>query len=303
MLKNDGTPDLRYKANRMGSSGGISESERNFFDNLNSRENAEANMLRAFRAELLNIEPDLFIKLFKLAENNDDWYSDNVGLEFGLKEFKWLSKKTPELNTIASIKNDREENMDDYEKKIEARTSGLLDRSFGDVENLIKAFLENKISIGTSGNKALFEKNINILDGIISKALSVEKKIIRELQEKEKRYQEKANAQFQDWIKKYGYCTSNEPYEGSYPLTKSKLKSIKTKIKEEDDFQGENWLEEISLDSADKIIRLQHLSKEEILYIKKNFVMADVNNCDLEIERRSKLKLWEKLYEMIFIRI
>lgn len=302
MLKNDGTPDLRYKANRMGSSGGISESERNFFDNLNSRENAEANMLRAFRAELLNIEPDLFIKLFKLAENNDDWYSDNVGLEFGLKEFKWLSKKTPELNTIASIKNDREENMDDYEKKIEARTSGLLDRSFGDVENLIKAFLENKISIGTSGNKALFEKNINILDGIISKALSVEKKIIRELQEKEKRYQEKANAQFQDWIKKYGYCTSNEPYEGSYPLTKSKLKSIKTKIKEEDDFQGENWLEEISLDS-DKIIRLQYLSKDEILYIKKNFVMADVNNCDLEIERRSKLKLWEKLYEMIFIRI
>ena len=302
MLKNDGTPDLRYKANRMGSSGGISESERNFFDNLFSRENAEANMLRAFRAELLNIEPDLFIKLFKLAENNDDWYSDNVGLEFGLKEFKWLSKKTPELNTIASIKNDREENMDDYEKKIEARTSGLLDRSFGDVENLIKAFLENKISIGTSGNKALFEKNINILDGIISKALSVEKKIIRELQEKEKRYQEKANAQFQDWIKKYGYCTSNEPYEGSYPLTKSKLKSIKTKIKEEDDFQGENWLEEISLDS-DKIIRLQYLSKDEILYIKKNFVMADVNNCDLEIERRSKLKLWEKLYEMIFIRI
>jgi len=90
MLKNDGTPDLRYKANRTGSSGVISESERNFFDNLRSRENAEANMLRAFRAELLNIEPDLFTKLFKLAENNDDWYSDNVGLEFGLTEFKWL---------------------------------------------------------------------------------------------------------------------------------------------------------------------------------------------------------------------
>ena len=72
--------------------------------------------------------------------------------------------------------------------------------------------------------------------------MSVEKKIIRELQEKEKRYQEKSNTQFQDWIKKYGYCTSNVPYEGSYPLTKSKLKSIKTKIKEEDDFQGENWL-------------------------------------------------------------
>jgi len=192
--------------------------------------------------------------------------------------------------------------MDAYEKKIEDRTSGLLGAHFGDIENLLKAFLENKIAIGISGNKALFEKNINILDGIISKALSVEKKIIRELQEKEKRYQEKSNTQFQDWIKKYGYCTSNVPYEGSYPLTKSKLKSIKTKIKEEDDFQGENWLEEINLDS-DKIIRLQHLSKEEILYIKKNFVSADENNCDLEIERRSKLKLWEKLYEMIFIRI
>lgn len=302
MLKNDGTPDLRYKANRTGSSGVIPESERNFFDNLRSRENAEANMLRAFRAELLNIEPDLFTKLFKLAENNDDWYSDNVGLEFGLTEFKWLLKKTPELHTIASIKNDREQNMDAYEKKIEDRTSGLLGAHFGDIENLLKAFLENKIAIGISGNKALFEKNINILDGIISKALSVEKKIIRELQEKEKRYQEKSNTQFQDWIKKYGYCTSNVPYEGSYPLTKSKLKSIKTKIKEEDDFQGENWLEEINLDS-DKIIRLQHLSKEEILYIKKNFVSADENNCDLEIERRSKLKLWEKLYEMIFIRI
>ena len=223
-------------------------------------------------------------------------------IEFGLKEFKWLSKKTPELHTIASIKNDREQNMDAYEKKIEDRTSGLLGAHFGDIENLLKAFLENKIAIGISGNKALFEKNINILDGIISKALSVEKKIIRELQEKEKRYQEKANTQFQDWIKKYGYCTSNEPYEGSYPLTKSKLKSIKTKIKEEDDFQGGNWLEEINMDS-DKIIRLQHLSKEEILYIKKNFVSADENNCDLEIERRSKLKLWEKLYEMIFIRI
>lgn len=302
MLKKDGTPDLRYKANRTGSSGVISESERNFFDNLNSRENAEANMLRAFRAELLNVEPELFNKLFKLAENNDDWYSDNVGLEFGLTEFKWLLKKTPELHTVASINNDREQNMDAYEKKIEDRTSGLLGAHFGDVENLLKAFLENKIEIGLSGNKALFEKNINILDGIISKALSVEKKIIGELQEKEKKLQEKANAQFQDWIKKYGYCTSNEPYEGSYPLTKSKLKSIKTKINEEDDFQGENWLEEINMDS-NKIIRLQYLSKEEILYIKKNFVTADENNCDLEIERRSKLKLWEKLYEMIFIRI
>ena len=302
MLKNDGTPDLRYKANRTGSSGVISESERNFFDNLMSRENAEANMLRAFRAELLNIEPDLFNKLFKLAENNDDWYSDNVGMEFGLKEFKWLSKKTPELHNVASMQNTREENMDVYEKKIEDRTSGLLGPHFSDVENLLKAFLENKIEIGLSGNKSLFEKNINILDGIISKALSVEKKIIGELQEKEKKLQEKANTQFQDWIKKYGYCTSNVPYEGSYPLTKSKLKSIKTKIKEEDNFQGENWLEEINMDS-DKIIRLQYLSKEEILYIKKNFVTADENNCDLEIERRSKLKLWEKFYEMIFTRI
>ena len=113
-------------------------------------------MLRAFRAELLNIEPDLFTKLFKLAENNDDWYSDNVGLEFGLTEFKWLLKKTPELHTIASIKNDREQNMDAYEKKIEDRTSGLLGAHFGDIENLLKAFLENKIAIGISGNKALF---------------------------------------------------------------------------------------------------------------------------------------------------
>ena len=102
--------------------------------------------------------------------------------------------------------------------------------------------------------------------------------------------------------KKYGYCTRNEPYEGSYPLTKSKLKSIKNKINEEDNFQGADWLEEIEMDS-NKIIRLQHLSKEEILYIKKNFVSADENNCDLEIERRSKLKRWEKLYELIFIRL
>ena len=86
--------------------------------------------------------------------------------------------------------------MDVYEKKIEDRSDGITRGHFGDVENLHKGFLENKIAIGTSGNKALFEKNINILDGIIGHALSVEKKIIHEIQEKKKSSKKKRMLNF-----------------------------------------------------------------------------------------------------------
>jgi hypothetical protein len=315
MYKKDGTPDLRFSANRRGSSGTISSFEISLANSLFKDANKKAYLLRDFRSELLQLEPNLIKTLFKLAKDQS-WYE--TSLQISWPDLEWLAKETPEVVIITSSGNSGEDYKDSFEEqieKLEDEYDDIFETYDSIVEDLLKNYLDNKLEKNILlEDEMLFEKNINIIDRIVSNALDVEKKILRREEEFRVRQMEKEEIRLAKWFSDYGYCTRNSAGESVYfesmlPLTRKELQNVKNKTVNNDinvtlDFyQGIKWLDNVNYDST-QIIRLKYLTNEEILYVKKEFVlMDDPNVCDLEIKRRSDLKFWKKLYEIIFIRI
>jgi hypothetical protein len=313
MYKKDGSPDLRFSVNRRGGSGTISSFEISIANSLFKDANKKAYLLRDFRSELLQLEPNLIKTLFKLAKDKS-WYE--TGFKHNWPDLEWLAKETPEVVIITSSgENLGEDDKDSFEKqieKLEDEYDNIFETYDSIVEDLLKSYLDNKLEANILlEDEVLFETNINIIDRIVSNALDVEKKILRREEEFRVRQMEKEEIRLAKWISDYGYCTRNSAGESVYlesmlPLTRKELQNVKNKTVKNDimDFyQGIKWLDNVYYDST-QIIRLKYLTNEEILYVKKEFVlMDDPNVCDLEIKRRSNLKFWKKLYEIIFIRI
>tara|TARA_B110000238_G_C16063060_1_gene411422 strand:+ start:97 stop:1161 length:1065 start_codon:yes stop_codon:yes gene_type:complete len=315
MYKKDGSPDLRFSVNRRGSSGTISSFEISLANSLFKDANKKAYLLRDFRSELLQLEPNLIKTLFKLAKDQS-WYETSY--TYNWPDLEWLAKETPEVVIITSSGDSGYDYKDSFEEqieKLEDEYDDIFETYDSIVEDLLKSYLDNKLEANILlEDEVLFEKNINIIDRIVSNALDVEKKILRKEEEFRVRQMEKEEIRLAKWISDYGYCTRNSAGESVYlesmlPLTRKELQNVKNKTVNDDVnvmadlYQGIKWLDNVSYDST-QIIRLKYLTNEEILYVKKEFVlMDDPNVCDLEIKRRSDLKFWKKLYEIIFIRI
>ena len=313
MYKKDGSPDLRFSVNRRGSSGTISSFEISLANSLFKDANKKAYLLRDFRSELLQLEPNLIKTLFKLAKDQS-WYETSH--TYNWPDLEWLAKETPEVVIITPSGDSGYDYKDSFEKqieKLEDEYDDIFETYDSIVVDLLKSYLDNKLEANILlEDEVLFEKNINIIDRIVSNALDVEKKILRREEEFRVRQMEKEEIRLAKWISDYGYCTRNSAGESVYlesmpPLTRKELQNVKNKTVNDDVmkdlYQGIEWLDNVSYDST-QIIRLKYLTNEEILYVKKEFVlMDDPNVCDLEIKRRSNLKFWKKLYEIIFIRI
>lgn len=309
MYKKDGSPDLRYKANRRGSSGSLSGLELDIVNSWYKDSNEKAYLLQDFRRELLQVEPNLIKTLFKLI-TDDLWYDEGSYIS-NWPDLEWLAKKTPKVERVKLSGEFIEEGPDSFEKQIEKlEEEDFFSPKYSGVESLIKSYLDNNLEPYINGPNT-FDENIKIIERIVANALLVEEKILKRREEVLARQKEKEEKSLVKWISEYGYCTRNRKYEGIsesfFPLTKYELSKAKRKIIDENKFydlyQGIDWLDGVDY-NAKQIIRLKHLTEKEILYVKENFVLLeDTNVCDLEIQRRSELKFWRKLYELIFIRI
>ena len=309
MYKKDGSPDLRYNANRRGSSGSLSGFELDIVNSWYKDSNEKAYLLQDFRRELLQVEPNLIKTLFKLI-TDELWYNEGSYMS-NWPDLEWLAKETPKVKRVKLSGGIIEEGPDSFEKQIEKlEEEDFFSPKYSVVESLIKSYLDNDLEPFIYGPNT-FDKNIKIIERIVANALLVEEKILKRNEEVLARQKEKEEKRLVKWISEYGYCTRNRKYESIsesfFPLTKYELSKAKRKIIDENKFydlyQGIDWLDGVDY-NAKQIIRLKHLTKKEILYVKENFVLLeDTNVCDLEIQRRSELKFRRKLYELIFIRI
>lgn len=309
MYKKDGTPDLRYSANRRGTSGTISSFEVDCLNSFFKDKNKKAYLLRDFRSKLLEVDPNVIKTLFKLIEDTS-WYQTTY--TFNWPDLEWLAKETPEVTRITSSGDIGFGYKDSFEQEIEKIDDLDYISSYRDVESLLKSYLDNSLKAGYLTDEKLFQDNINIIEGIVSNALNVEKIIILREKEFEKLQKEKEDERFKKWTDDYGYCTRNSEYESALfdiylPLNRKELLKAKNETIERgemmDMYKGIEWLNGIDYNSR-QIVRLKYLTEEEILHVKKNFIlMEDPNICDLELQRRSELKLWRKFYEIVFVRI
>ncbi|MEN8794854.1 MAG: hypothetical protein ABF294_10445 [Flavobacteriales bacterium] len=314
MYRKDGTPDFRFAVNRTAYRTAGSEKsslgfgfEASLVAEYFGEANKRASVLRDFRDELLEIEPNVINRLFELTEGT--YWCENTAKKNEMPyEFRWLNKSTPDVVLLTEDTNYK----DKFEQLIDAKESTLF-ANYIDVVRLINGFLENKLkALYGDENKKLFETNIEILNVILSVALDVETKVISENLKNETLRKEKENIRFQNWVKKHGYCTVNREQTYDYGLkqysllTRTELVNIKQEIPNylwSKNDSSVRWLKHIDF-TKQALIKLKYLSEDELMFIKEEYLTnLDSGVCELELERRLNLNFWKKIYEIVFVRL